>query len=78
MSQTQIANATAAITRIHPSQTSDESQITGRCGGDDWHERLTEDEWHRVEAFFRHFEIMWECMDFVAVKSWCPSGKPRG
>ena len=69
MSQTQIANATAAITRIHPSQTSDESQITRRCGGGDWHERLTEDERHRVEAFFCHFEIMWEYMDFVPVKS---------
>lgn len=59
--------ATSAITRNHPSQTSDESQITGRCGEDDWHERLTEDEWHSVEAFFRRFEMMWEYMDFVAV-----------
>ena len=49
MSQTQIANATAAITRIHRSQTSDESQITGRCGGGDWYERLTEDEWPRKD-----------------------------
>jgi len=59
--------ATGAITRNHPSQTSDESAISTRTGDDDWSERLTEAEWPRVEAFFRRFEMMWEYMDFVAV-----------
>ncbi len=59
--------ATGAVTRNHPSQTSDESQTTGRCGDDDWDERLTEAEWSAVEAFFRRFEMMWGYMDFVAV-----------
>lgn len=59
--------ATGAVTRNHPSQTSDESQITDRCGDDDWSETLSEEEWGRVEAFFHRFEMMWEYMDFVAV-----------
>ena len=59
--------ATDEITRNHPSQTSDISQITDRCGADDWSETLSEVEWGRVEAFFRRFEMMWDYMDFVAV-----------
>jgi hypothetical protein len=55
------------ITRHHPSQTSDESQITDRCGDDDWADPLTEEDWARVEAFFRRFDMMWDYMDFVAV-----------
>ena len=56
-----------AITRNHAEQTSDETQITDRCGDDDWTAGLDEAEWARVEAFFRRFEMMWEYMDFVAV-----------
>lgn len=60
--------ATGEITRNHPSQTSDESRITDRCGEDDWSETLAEEEWARVEAFFRRFEMIWDYMDFVAVE----------
>lgn len=59
--------ASGTVTRNHPGQASDESQITDRCGDDDWNEQLSEAEWGRVEAFFRRFEMMWEYMDFVAV-----------
>lgn len=58
---------TGAVARNHPEQTSDETQITDRCGDDDWSAPLDEAEWARVEAFFRRFEMMWEYMDFVAV-----------
>lgn len=55
------------ITRNHPSQTSDESQITDRCGDDDWDERLSDTDWVSVENFFRRFEMIWDYIDFVAV-----------
>jgi hypothetical protein len=35
--------------------------------GDDWSERLSEDEWQAVERFFRRFETIRDKIDFVAV-----------
>jgi hypothetical protein len=49
----------------HPSQLSDESQITATTGDDDWTARLTEDEWDRVEAFMRKFQLIRRYVDFV-------------
>ena len=59
--------ATGEFIRDHPSQTSDETQISESYGDDVWSEMLSEEEWASVEAFFRRFEMMWDYMDFVAV-----------
>lgn len=56
---------TGAITRNHPTQTSDETQITDRTGDDDWNERLSEAEWASVEAFIRRFELVRRHIDFT-------------
>jgi hypothetical protein len=54
-----------AITRNHPAQTSDETQITTGTGEDNWSERLSAEEWGKVEAFMRKFELVWRYVDFV-------------
>jgi hypothetical protein len=51
--------------RNHPSQKPDVSQITDVCDGDDWAERLTEQEWQTVERFIRQFEIVADYVDFI-------------
>jgi hypothetical protein len=57
---------TCAITRNHPAQTSDNSQITATTAEDDWSETLSADEWQRVEAFMRKFQLVRRYVDFVA------------
>jgi hypothetical protein len=56
---------TGAYTRNHPRQVSDESQITTATGEDDWDARLTAEEWDRVTAFMRKFELIRRYVDFV-------------
>jgi hypothetical protein len=56
---------TGAITRNHPAQTSDTSQITATTGDDDWSETLSAEEWGQVEAFMRRFHLVRRYLDFV-------------
>ncbi len=56
---------TGAVTANHPDHTSDESQITTRTGDDDWDETLSGEEWQKVEAFMRKFELVRRYVDFV-------------
>ena len=56
---------TGAVTPNHPDQTSDESQITSLTADDDWNETLSNDEWQKVEAFTRKFELVRRYIDFV-------------
>lgn len=55
------------VTRNHPAQTSDFSQVTDRTDEDNWEERLTEDEWAEAARFFSRFEILRRHIDFVAL-----------
>lgn len=60
--------ATGAVTRKHPSQVSDISQVTDATGADDYDERLSEAEWAEVFAFFDKFETIrpyFDYLDFV-------------
>jgi hypothetical protein len=57
---------TGEVTRNHPSQTSDFSQVTHGTGEDDWRATLTETEWHSVEAFMKRFHLLRRHMDFVS------------
>ena len=57
--------ATGVVIRNHPDQTSDTSQITEQTGEDDWNERLSEDEWRKVEAFMSKFQLVRRHVDFV-------------
>ncbi|HUB10796.1 MAG TPA: hypothetical protein VMB34_02480 [Acetobacteraceae bacterium] len=54
-----------SITRNHPSQESDTSQISPTTGDDDWQATLSAEEWTRVEAFIRRFEMVRAYVDFV-------------
>jgi len=54
-----------AITRNHPDQTSDASQITTQTADDDWTETLSAEEWQKVEAFMRKFLLVRRYVDFV-------------
>src|SRR5258708_24873953 len=51
--------------RNHPSQVSDESQITGTTADDNWAFCLTEAEWDRVVAFVQKFQLIKRHIDFV-------------
>jgi hypothetical protein len=57
--------ATGAVTRNHPTQTSNVAQITDRTADDDWSERLTADEWAALTRFMTRFELLGKHMDFV-------------
>ena len=57
---------TGAVTANHPEHTSDRSQITARTGEDDWNETLSEEEWPRVEAFMRKFQLVRRYIDFIS------------
>jgi hypothetical protein len=59
--------ATGAVTRNHPTQRSDESQIAGGTGGDDWNARLTAEEWQAVEGFFGKFALLKRHCDFIEI-----------
>jgi hypothetical protein len=59
--------ATGAVTRNHPTQSPDESQITDRTGDDDWNAKLSAEEWSSVEAFFRRFDMIRPHLDFIEV-----------
>lgn len=56
-----------SYTRNHPVQEPDVSQITDATADDDWDERLTEEEWEKVAAFFRRFETIVDYVDFIEV-----------
>jgi hypothetical protein len=49
----------------HPNHVADESQITVTTGDDNWASRLTEEEWHRVDAFMHKFQLIRRYVDFV-------------
>lgn len=53
------------VTANHPSHQSDESQIMPTTGDDDWYARLSGEEWGRVEAFIRRFELVRRYVDFI-------------
>lgn len=55
---------TGAITKNHPAQTAEIPPHIG-TGEDDWSSTLDEDEWRRVEAFMRKFEIIKDKIDFI-------------
>jgi hypothetical protein len=57
--------ATGAVTRNHSDHTSDESQITSQTADDDWNDTLSNEEWQKVEAFMRKFELVRRHLDFV-------------
>ncbi|WP_155859972.1 MBL fold metallo-hydrolase [Kordiimonas gwangyangensis] len=48
-----------------PSLKADESQMLEGTGPDDWSEKLTEEEWQRVTAFFQQFETVKDIVDFI-------------
>jgi len=56
---------TGSITRNHPQQTSDASQITGGTADDDWTEKLSDGDWQKVETFMRKFGLVRRYIDFV-------------
>ncbi len=57
--------ATGAVTPNHPDHTSDESQITSQTANDNWNDALSNEEWQRVEAFMRKFQLVRRHLDFV-------------
>lgn len=62
------------VTANHPAQTSDESQITTTTGEDDWDEKLSNEEWTKVETFMRKFQLVRRHVDFVI---FTVGGEPR-
>jgi len=56
---------TGGVTQNHPSHASNESEITAKTADDDWNEVLSDEEWQRVEAFMRKFELVRRYIDFV-------------
>jgi hypothetical protein len=56
---------TGAYERKHPAQTSDENRVGNSTGSDDDSERLSEEEWSRVVAFFRRFELLRPRFDYL-------------
>ena len=56
---------TGAVTRNHPTQSSDATQITDKTGDDDWNEKLDGQEWSSVESFILKFQLLSSEMDFV-------------
>jgi hypothetical protein len=59
--------ATGRFVENHPSGQTDFSQVTDRTGDDDWNERLSAEEWDKVEAFFRRFELLGRHIAFVEI-----------
>jgi hypothetical protein len=59
--------ATGAYVENHPSEVSDETQITGATADDDWGERLSAAEWQRVGEFFARLRLLGRFIDFVEV-----------
>jgi len=57
--------ASGVFERKHPLQTSDESQITAATNGDDWNERLADEDWDRLFTFFREIEILPPYLDYL-------------
>ena len=57
--------ADGQVTANHPTQRSDESQITAATGDDDWQARLSAAEWGQVESFIRRFTLVRRYIDFV-------------
>jgi hypothetical protein len=56
---------TGCLTRNHPDQTSDASQITLQTADDDWGDQMSEEEWGKVEAFMCKFQLVRRYLDFV-------------
>jgi hypothetical protein len=56
---------TGAYHRKHPSQVSALHQITDTTGEDDWSERLSDDEWLKLAAFFDKYETVREHFDYL-------------
>jgi hypothetical protein len=57
--------ASGEYLRNHPTQVSDQSQITAATADDNWACRLTEAEWDRVAAFMQKFQLIRKHIDFV-------------
>jgi hypothetical protein len=57
--------ATGDYVRKHPSQKSDESQITDATERDDWSDRLGEAEWSKLFKFFQEIETLPAHLDYV-------------
>lgn len=57
-----------AVHQDWPSQEADESQLLSDTGCDNWKDKLTEDEWQRVDAFFAQFETLDDIVDFIEVE----------
>ena len=51
--------------RKHPTQASDPGQIVMDLNGDDWDERMSDDEWARLFAFFRRLELLKPHLDYL-------------
>jgi hypothetical protein len=45
----------------------DRLQISDNTGDDDWNATLTQEEWQKVETFFRQFELIRKYVDFIEV-----------
>jgi hypothetical protein len=56
---------TGAIRGNHPSGATDLSQISSANGGDDWEERMSEDDWRELERRFRKYELLRGRLDFL-------------
>jgi len=54
-----------SVTRNHPSQETDMSQVTDQTGEDNWDDRMTEEEWQKLEAFVHKFTILETEVDFI-------------
>ena len=60
-----VDTSTGQYTANYPSQQSDFSQVSETTGEDDWQARLNREEWDRVTAFIRKFEMIDSTVDFV-------------
>lgn len=56
---------TGSVTRNHPSQAPDLSQVTNGTGEDDWSDKLTTEDWHAVERYILKYETLRSKMDFI-------------
>ncbi len=57
--------AQGSVTRKHPTQQSDPGQIEYDFYGDDWSEKLPNEEWERLYAFFEEIELLRRHADFI-------------
>jgi hypothetical protein len=53
------------ITPNHPSHRSDVSRIAPSTGGDDWQEKMEEEDWQKLERFVLQFRTLKKRVDFV-------------